>query len=86
MAVSYSRIAGLALDADLALMLRRGAYRLASVLERRAHGLVKLLRLAIVLKHETTQACVLMLKHDSKVCVSKNITTIVFGRECEVHV
>ena len=33
MAVSYSRNAGLALDADLALMLRRGAHRLASVLE-----------------------------------------------------
>jgi len=31
---SYSRNAGLALDADLTLMLRRGAYSLAFVLER----------------------------------------------------
>jgi len=31
---SYNRNASLALDADLALMLRRGAYRLMSELER----------------------------------------------------
>ena len=36
MADSYSRNVGLALDADLTLMLRRGAHRLASVLERGA--------------------------------------------------
>ena len=35
-AVSYNRNAGLALDADFTLMLRRGAHRLVSVLERGA--------------------------------------------------
>ena len=36
MAISYSRNAGLALDADFILILRRGAHSLASVLERGA--------------------------------------------------
>jgi len=45
MAVSYNRNAGLALDADLTLMLRRAAHMLASVLE-------ELLRLAFELKRE----------------------------------
>ena len=44
--------AGLALDADLALMLRFGAYRLVSMLECGAH------RLALTLKCEASQACV----------------------------
>ena len=58
MAVSYSRNVGLALDVDLALMLRRGAYMLTSMLECEAH------RLALKLKHEAMQACILMLKRD----------------------
>ena len=45
MAVSYNKNAGLALDADLTLMLRRGAHRLASVLE------AELLRLTFESKH-----------------------------------
>jgi len=36
MAFSYSRNVGLALDADLSLMLRRRPHMLASVLEREA--------------------------------------------------
>ena len=40
---------GLTLDADLALMLRRGAHKLTSVLERGAH------MLALKLKREATQ-------------------------------
>ena len=91
MAVSYSKNAGLALDTDLALMLRSGAHRLVSVLECGAHKLalklkVKLLRLAFVLKCEATHACVLMLKRDPEVCVSKNNMTIAFGKDCEVRV
>ena len=52
MVVSYSRNTGLALDADLVLMLRRGAHRLASMLECGAH------RLALKLKREASQACI----------------------------
>ena len=51
----------LTLDTDLTLMLKRGAHRLASVLEHEVH------RLALKLKREATQACVLMLKRDPKV-------------------
>ena len=61
---------GLALDADLALMLRGGAHKLASVLKRGAH------RLALKLKREATQACVLMLKCDFKVRVLKSSMTL----------
>ena len=43
---------GLALDADLALTLRRGAHRLASVLEHGAH------KLALKLKREASQDCI----------------------------
>jgi len=43
---------GFVLDADLALMLRREAHRLAFVLERGAH------RLALKLKREVSQACI----------------------------
>ena len=68
------------LYADLALMLRHGAHRLASVLERGAH------MLALKLKHEATQGRVLMLKRDPEVCVSKNNMTIAFDRDCEVRV
>ena len=56
-------------------MLRHGAHRLASVLERGAH------RLALKLKREATEACVLMLKLDPEVCVLKSNITIVFGTE-----
>ena len=70
----------LQLDANFTLILRRGAHRLVSVLERGAH------RFAMKLKHEATQACVLMLKCDPEVCVSKNSMTIAFGRDCEVHI
>jgi len=48
MTVSYSINAGLTVDADLALMLRRGAHRLAFVLECGAH------RLTLKLKREAT--------------------------------
>ena len=51
-AVNYSKNAGAALDADLALMLRHGAPRLASVLKRGAH------KLALKLKREASQACI----------------------------
>jgi len=51
MAVSYSRIAGLALDADLPLMLRREAHRIASVLDHGAHRLIEV-------EHEASQACI----------------------------
>jgi len=50
--VSYSRNAGLVLDADLAMMLRREAHMLAFVLECGAH------RLALKLKREASQACI----------------------------
>jgi len=49
---SYSRNAGLALNADLTLMLRHGVYRLASVLERGVY------RLASVLERGAAQTCV----------------------------
>jgi len=52
MAVSYNRSVGLALDADLPLMLRRGPHRLASVLEREATQ-----SLVLMLKHDP-KACV----------------------------
>ena len=67
---------GLALDADLALMLSR----LASVLERGAH------RVALKLKYEATQACILMLKRDPEVHVLKSKTTIAFATECDPRV
>ena len=72
-------------------MLRRGAYRLASVLEHEAHRLAlrlkyEVLKLAFVLKREVTKARVLMLKRDSEVCISKNSMTITFRREYEIHV
>ena len=86
MAISYSRNVDLALDADLTLMLRREAYRLVYVLERGAHRIVKLLKLAFVLKCEATQAHILMLKRDPEVCALKNSTTIAFDRDCKVHV
>ena len=82
----------LVLHADLALMLGRETQRPASVLERAAHKLaLKLKReashgVAFVLKHETTQTRVLMLKRDFKVCVSKNSRIITFGRDCEVRI
>ena len=74
------QICGSALGLDLALMLRRGAHRLVSVLEREVH------RLALKLKREATQAHVLMLKCDPEVCVSKNSTTIAFDRDWEIRV
>ena len=57
----------------------------------------KLLRLAFMLKREAIQACIyienvklhmlaFMLKRDPEICISKNSTTIAFGRECEVRV
>ena len=60
MANSYSRNAGLALDSDLALMLRRGAHRLASVLE---HGL---LNFAFELKHEVHVGRLLRLTKEAR--------------------
>ena len=51
-------------------MKKRGTHRLAFELES------EVLRLAFVLKCEAAQARVLMLKHDSEVCISKNSTTI----------
>ena len=51
MADSYNRNAGLALDADLTLILRLAAHRLASVLEHGVHKLV------LKLKYEASQAC-----------------------------
>ena len=59
MVVSYSRNAGLALDADLTLMLRCGAHMLASVLERGAHMLASVLErgahtLALKLKRDAS--------------------------------
>ena len=48
---NYSKNAGLALDANLTLMLRRGVHRLASVLER------ELLRLAFELKRRAGWGC-----------------------------
>ena len=52
MAVCYSREIGLALDANLALMMKRRAHKLAFVLEGETH------RLALMLKYEGSQACV----------------------------
>jgi len=52
MAGNYNRNAGLALDPNLALMLRCGTHRLASVLEREAH------MFALKLKCEASQACI----------------------------
>jgi len=57
------------------MMLRRGAHRLASVLEREAH------MLALKLKREATQACVLMLKRDPEVRVLKSSMIITLGIE-----
>ena len=80
MTVSYNRNAGLALDADLTLILKRGAQRLASVLEHGAH------RLGLKLKREATQACILMLKCDPEVRVLKSSMTIAFGTERDPRV
>ena len=75
MVISYSRNVGLSLDANVALMLRREARRLASALERRAHMLV------LKLECKATQACVMILKRDPEVCVLRSSTTITFGAE-----
>ena len=61
-------------------MLRRGAHRLASVLERGAH------RLALKLKREGTQTYVLILKRNSDVRVLKRSTTIAFSTERDPRV
>ena len=65
----------LALDADLALIL---SHRLTSVLERGAH------MLALKLKREATQACILMLKCELEVRILKSSTTIAFRTERDV--
>jgi len=61
-------------------MLRCGAHRLASVLERGAHKLV------LQLKCEATQGCVLMLKRDPEVHVLKSSMIIAFGTERDPRV
>jgi len=68
------------LDADLALMLRREAHSLASVLERGTH------RLALKLKREAMHACVLMFKRDPEIRVLKSSTTIAFGTKRDPRV
>jgi len=70
----------LALNADLALTLRRGPHRLVSELECGAH------RLALKMKREATQAFILMLKRDLEVRVLKSSTTIAFGTERDPRV
>ena len=54
-----------------------------SDVETRAHRLASCgaHKLALKLKREATQACILMLKHDPKVRVLKSNTTIAFGTE-----
>ena len=59
------------------VVLERGVHRLALKLKMR------LLRLAIALKCEATQACILMLKRDREFRVLKRNTTIAFGTECD---
>ena len=78
--VCYSRNTGLMLDVDLALMLRRGAHRPTSVLERGAH------KLALKLKREAIQTCIFMLKRDCEVRVSKSSTTISFSAKRDHNV
>ena len=66
---------GLALDANLALMLRCRAHMLVSVLKHEIH------RLALKLESKATQACIFMLKYDFEVCVLKSSMTIAFSTE-----
>ena len=53
---------------------------LASMMEHEAHSL------ALKLKREITQACILMLKRDPEVRVLKSSTTIAFGTERDPRV
>jgi len=67
--VCYSINAKLTLDADIALMLKRGVHKLALCWNTEltcSHWIqnARLLRLAFLLKHEATQAYILMLKRD----------------------
>ena len=68
------------MDADLTLILRRGAHRLVSVLERGAHSL------ALKLKCDAMQACIFMLKCDPEVRILKSRMTIAFGTERDLPV
>jgi len=71
MVVYYNRNVYLTLDADFILLLRRGAHRLTSVLERGFQ------RLAFELRREATVARVLTWRHDATLaCVSMIDATI----------
>ena len=74
--VCFSENMDLALDTNFTLMVKHGAHRLVSVLER------GLYRLALKLKCESSQVAFMFIR-DPEVCVLKSSTTIAFGIERE---